>query len=168
MRFPTYHAVLFLPLGAAVGSIITFIIVTREISPDIGQLLAKCELEATGKYNQNDFGEFLQSTYFIKLCMRTYNYQFNDDNHECDDIMRRNPGIIRLKKEYDAAQTQEEKDKINRRTGEIVIALNSLQASTPACYERTNSALEEAAKKRRITEDLVNDSAFLRTFRPPR
>jgi hypothetical protein len=139
MRFPIYQAVLILLLGAAVGSVSTYFIATREktISPDKGQLLAKCELEARGKYNRKDgdWGEFDEVSHFIKLCMRTYNYQFDDHNYECDAIKRENSDLIKFKKEYQAAKTEAEKRDINIRTGKVVEAMQSIQATTPACYE---------------------------------
>jgi hypothetical protein len=143
MRFPIYNVILILFLGAAIGSIITYLIMTHEkpvSPPDKGALLAKCELQARERYNLNIDGEFRDATDFYKLCMRTSYFQFNDENYECDVIKRESPDLIKLKEQYDATKTQAEKDEINRQTGRMVIILQSMQATSPVCYEYLGGA----------------------------
>jgi hypothetical protein len=130
-------------LGTAVGSLVTYFIATREkpvSPPDKGALLAKCELEARERYNLNIDEQFRDATDYYKLCMRTSHFQFNDENYECDVIKREHPDIIKLKEQYDATKTQAEKDEINRQTGRMVIILQSIQATSPVCYEYLGGA----------------------------
>jgi hypothetical protein len=67
--------------------------------------------------------------------MRTHSFQFVEDDYECDAVKRQSPELAKYKKQYETAKTQAEKDDINLSTGRIVIILESIQATEPACYE---------------------------------
>ena len=140
MRIPTYHEVFILLLGAAVGSIITYFISTREksISPDEAQSLAKCELEAMGKYNLNVDEQFDQSRNYIRVCMRMHNYKYDEDNPPCDKLLKEYPAFRRYMKQADEAKTEAEKEDARINIGRIVIGINSYRATQPECYVKAS------------------------------